>query len=205
MNPRRCPNDKKYNRIGDKGTIFKNNKLYCNFDCMVSYAARIAPKAKKQIDDRKKKAARRLNTQRKMDLKPRTYWYGQLQKVINQWVVHIRDKGKPCCTCGTSDPSIKYDAGHCFPVGRGGRDPRRFEPTNLHLQCSIQCNVHGSGMRHEYERFLIKEYGQNKFDWLKNESNFPLLKDRFQDVDSIKEEISRYKAILKDHGLRPRT
>lgn len=140
-----------------------------------------------------------------MDLKPRTYWYGRLQTVINQWVVHVRDKDKPCCTCGTLSQSIKYDAGHCFPVGRGGRDPRRFEPMNLHRQCSVQCNVHGSGMRHEYERFLIAEYGQDKFDWLRNESNFPLLKDRYPDIESIKGEIAKYREILRANGIRPNT
>lgn len=180
-------------------------KGFCNVGCMADHGLLKARQNQKRQAGKERRERRVTDKKRLAELKPRSHWYNSLQKLVNQWIVHVRDKGKPCCTCGTANPNIKYDAGHCFPVGRGGADRRRFEPLNIARQCSVNCNGHGSGMRHEYERFIIETYGQDKFDWLRNENNFPLLKDQFPELEDIKKEMARYRVLLRDNGIKPAT
>jgi len=112
---------------------------------------------------------------------------------------NVRDKDKPCCTCGTTNPFIKYDAGHYR--SRGACPEARFIPTNIHRQCSVRCNVHGSGMRSEYIDFISAEYGQEHLDWL--DGPHQSLKEMLPDADAIDAEIARYRKMLRDAGLKP--
>ncbi len=135
----------------------------------------------------------------KESIKPIKYWYDKLQIVINQWIVQVRDKDKPCCTCGTSNPDIKYDAGHYRT--RGACPELRFEESNIHKQCSVKCNQHGSGMRKEYQGFIIFNYGEDKLTWL-DEKHKPL-KEQYSDYEAVKEQIAYYRQLLRDAGIKP--
>lgn len=190
-------------------------KTPVGFFCNISHAQQYASEARrkqaerslaKQRRDKEKenKAVRRDLRERKKALKTKTQWFAMLQKLVNQYVVHVKDKDKPCFTCGTTNQNIKYDAGHMIAIGRGGADRRRFNLFNIHKQCSQQCNVYGSGMRKEYEIAFIAEYGKEKLDWLLNESNFLLLKDLFPHWSDVEKEIIRYRKLLRDNGLKPR-
>lgn len=123
----------------------------------------------------------------------------QLQKLVNQYVVHVRDANKPCCTCGTTNPNIKYDAGHYR--SRGACPEARYILTNIHRQCSVRCNVHGSGMRAEYIEFIRAKYGQDHLDWL--DGKHPPLKEQLPDAEAIDAEIARYRKMIRDAGLKP--
>jgi hypothetical protein len=129
----------------------------------------------------------------------RSQWYNKLQRLVNQYVTKVRDVGKPCCTCGTTKHGIKYDAGHFYT--RASRGDIRFELTNIHLQCSVRCNQHGSGMRNEYEKFIIEKYGQDHLDWLTLEKDS--LKVQFPNWQDIEAEIVRYRKLLREHGITP--
>ena len=144
------------------------------------------------------KRDRERTAKRKKELN-RSHHLDQLQKLVNQWVVHVRDKDKPCCTCGTTNPFIKYDAGHYR--SRGACPEARFILTNIHRQCSVRCNVHGSGMRSEYIEFLRAEYGQEHLDWL--DGPHQSIKEQFPDADAIDAEMARYRKMLRDAGLKP--
>lgn len=177
-----------------------------SIDCSIKYAiaaqgrqrARQLAKTSANIK-KKEKTARALHRQDKERVKRRGDWLDQLQALVNQYVMHVRDVGKPCCTCGTMKLGIKYDAGHCFT--RASRSDIRFELTNIHRQCSIRCNVYGSGMRKEYKDFIIKTYGQDHWGWL--EEVKPSLKEQFPDYHAIKKEIARYRTLLRDNGVKP--
>ena len=148
-----------------------------------------------------KNAAKRdieRTAKRKKELN-RSHHLDQLQKLVNQWVVHVRDKDKPCCTCGTTNPFIKYDAGHYR--SRGACPEARFILTNIHRQCSVRCNVHGSGMRSEYIDFIRAEYGQEHLDWL--DGPHQSLKELLPDADAIDAEMARYRKMLREAGLKP--
>tara|TARA_R110002096_G_scaffold146714_1_gene305445 strand:- start:293 stop:853 length:561 start_codon:yes stop_codon:yes gene_type:complete len=128
----------------------------------------------------------------KESIKTRTEWYDGLQVLVNRYV-RLRDKDKPCCTCGkTSD--VKYDAGHF--LSRGAFPELRFELTNIHKQCSVNCNQHGSGMRKEYEDFIAETYGDKHLRWLKGPHE--LLKDKYPHTDDIKEEIKKFREMIKE-------
>ena len=128
----------------------------------------------------------------------RSQWYNRLQTLVNQYVLHVRDVGKPCCTCGTTN-NIKYDCGHCFT--KKARPDIRFDLSNLAKQCSIQCNVHGSGMRHEYKLFIVDTYGP--LELMRLERVGRPLKEQFPNWQDIEKEIIRYRAILRSNGVRP--
>ena len=149
------------------------------------------------------KAQRKKDKYRLKELMSRGKWFIRLQILVNQWVVHVRDKDKPCYTCGTSNPNIKYDCGHRHHAGRGGGDRRRFILENLHKQCSVQCNQHGGGMPVEYDIALNIEYGDGFADELKCVVNYPELKDQFPTWQDIEAEIIRYRKLLRAEGLTP--
>jgi hypothetical protein len=123
--------------------------------------------------------------------------------VVNQWIVHVRDKGKSCCTCNTEKQTIKYDAGHCFT--RGARSELRFELTNIHIQCGYYCNMNNSGFQAKHKVFISKKYGDAHLAKLEDRTAWPTLKEKFPHTDDIKTEILRWKLILRENGLTPRT
>lgn len=148
---------------------------------------------------RTEKAERARHRQRKKEVKGIAWWYDLLQDLINQWVVHVRDKNKPCCTCGTSKPNIKYDAGHYR--SRGACNELRFELTNIHKQCSVNCNQVKSGARAEYREFIAYNYGKDHLEWL--DGPHPLLKEQFPDWQSVEVEVINYRKLLREAGIKP--
>tara|TARA_R110000850_G_scaffold276016_1_gene416685 strand:- start:64 stop:681 length:618 start_codon:yes stop_codon:yes gene_type:complete len=147
---------------------------------------------------KKQKALKSQIREAKKKARTRTEWFKILQKVVNQWV-RYRDRNEPCCTCGTTN-DIKYDAGHFYTVA--ARPDIRFELTNIHRQCSMKCNQHGSGMRAEYKVFIVEKYGQDHLDWLESEKAG--LKTQFPHWSDIEAEITKYRAMLRAVGITPR-
>ena len=176
-----------------------SKKGYGSIKCSAIHAkAKRESKEAKEVKQRNSDLKKKVKA-RKKEIIPRSKWLSRLQTLINQWIVHVRDKDKPCCTCGTTKPTIKYDAGHM--ISRGASPELRFELTNIHKQCSQRCNVYGSGKRKEYELFIIEEYGQDKLDWLNGPHQ--LLKEQYPDSESIERQMITYRKLLRDAGLRP--
>ena len=129
----------------------------------------------------------------------RSHHLDQLQKLVNQWVVHVRDKDKPCCTCGTTNPFIKYDAGHLRT--RAASPATRFLLQNINKQCSVRCNVHAAGAVGEHKAYVIATYGQEILDFIYGPH--PTLKEQLPDADAIDAEMARYRKMLREAGLKP--
>lgn len=169
--------------------------------CMKSWANAHTDKllAKVRKNDKKSKTKEKREDKQKLKaLMSRAKWYSKHQALVNQWV-RYRDRGEPCCTCGTTGDTIKYDAGHMFTTA--ARPDIRFELTNIHKQCSVNCNQHGSGMRLEYEKFIIRKYGQKHLDWLMLEKEG--LKYQFPNWQDIEAEMVRYRGMLREVGIKP--
>lgn len=184
--------------------------FFCSQSHAILFAQDKASKARaklitksKQVQVRKVKAQKSKDKARLKELMPVSKWWSKLQVLVNQWVLHVRDHGKPCYTCGTENPNIKYDSGHRHHAGRGGGDRRRFITVNIHKQCSVQCNQHGGGMPKEYDIALDAEYGQGFSDKLMCVTNYPTLKEQFPTWQDIEAEILRYRKLLRDAGLTP--
>lgn len=206
---------KKCKRCGEYHDAESGVQLPAGFFCSKEHAIehgieasrkrseRLRARAVRAQAEEAKNAAKRDReriAKRKKELN-RSHHLDQLQKLVNQWVVHVRDKDKPCCTCGTTNPFIKYDAGHYR--SRGACPEARFILTNIHRQCSVRCNVHGSGMRSEYIDFIRAEYGREHLDWL--DGPHQSLKELLPDADAIDAEMARYRKMLRDAGLKPNT
>ena len=185
----------------DKLRVVPAGKFHSE-SCMKSWANahtdKLLAKARK-LTKKAKAKERKQDKQKLKGLMSRAKWYSRLQVLVNQWVGY-RDRFEPCCTCGTTSNTIKYDAGHMFTTA--ARPDIRFELTNIHRQCSIKCNVHGSGMRLEYEKFIIKKYGQKHLDWLMLEK--PGLKTQFPNWQDIEAEMVKYRAMLREVGIKPK-
>ena len=174
-------------------------QAFCNKEHFIEYAASQSKRLIKKGDAIRRKESNKAHRERKKAVKPIKYWQDKLQVLVNQWIVHVRDKGKPCCTCGTTSPDIKYDAGHYR--SRAACPELRYEPLNIHKQCSVKCNVHGSGMRHEYRGFLIETYGSDTLDWL--DGNHTPLKEKFPHWTDYENEVIRYRKLLRENGIEP--
>ena len=175
-----------------------NNMAFCTFEAAVKYASANKAKGAKI----KQKEQKKKDVIRKKELMTRTEWYAKLKTYIHRYIVHVRDKDKGCYTCGKTSTGVKYDAGHRHHAGRGGGDRRRFIPENIHKQCSVNCNQHGSGMPVEYDKALNKEYGEGFAEHLSCVANYPTLKELFPTHYDIELEINRYKKLLKEGGIK---
>jgi hypothetical protein len=178
---------------------------FCSTSCAYDYQNDVRAKQRerqlakaRQVQAKTEKDDRARLRLRKKELMTNREWQDKLQKLVNQYVVYVKDKGKPCCTCGTT-ASIKYDAGHYR--SRGAAPELRFELLNIHKQCSVQCNQHGSGMRAEYREFIVRTYDQEALDYL--DGNHPPLKAQFPHWTDYEKEIDRYRKLLRENGLNP--
>lgn len=107
-------------------------------------------------------AADKRETKFKLEkLKSRSQWAKEAQQSFNAWV-RLRDHDQPCISCGRRHTG-QYHAGHLLSVG--ARPELRFEPLNVHKQCSA-CNLHLAGNVILYRSALVKKLGNEIVDWL---------------------------------------
>lgn len=127
---------------------------------MVAYADMVAKKSA----EKRAKAERASDRERKAELKPMQYWLKRAEKAVNAF---RREEdllsGYGCITCGTHDAE-QWHAGHWISVGASSAT--RFDPANIHLQCR-QCNFFGGGKASDYEARLPARIGQAEVDRLK--------------------------------------
>ncbi len=183
----------KYHGKTIRNYIVVNNMAFCSYD----YAAKWGYENKLTGKKRVEQSQRKKDKKRLKELMSRSDWFKKLERVVNQYVKHVKEKDKPCCTCGTSNNKI--DAGHFRSVG--SCPELRFELTNIHNQCSVNCNQFGSGKRAEYNEYIINRYGVEHYNWLIGPH--PSLKEQFTTWQDIEDEIKRYRKLLRAEGLTP--
>lgn len=75
--------------------------------------------------------------------------------------LYVRERdGLTCCTCGKTCGATNIDAGHF--VGRTRRS-LRWDPKNVHSQCSLPCNKLRKGAPREYALFILDRYGADEY------------------------------------------
>jgi len=185
------PRPKKCKFCGEKFQPERPLQPCCTIKCAIALTH-------KQHDDKNKRDKIERDRLKTKQLRPRNNWFARLQILVNQWV-RYRDRLEPCCTCGTTNQNIKYDAGHFHT--KKARPDIRFELTNIHKQCSVKCNQHGSGMRKEYSEFIVEKYGKDHLDWLNSPQ--PSLKEVFPNWQDIENEIKKYRLFLRSVGVKP--
>lgn len=87
----------------------------------------------------------------------------ETQAVFNDYI-RVRDKGKPCISCGCDMEGRKGDASHLYSVK--SNPELRFNEDNVHLAC-VPCNKHRSGNLLEYADRLPHRIGIERYEALK--------------------------------------
>ena len=107
-------------------------------------AQRVAAKADRAETRRRKEAIKTL-----ADLKR------EAQTALNRWIVHVRDKDRPCISCGRFHQGA-WHAGHY--LSRGAAPQHALNPLNVWKQCA-PCNTYLHGNLIPYRVRLIELIG----------------------------------------------
>lgn len=108
-------------------------------------SARAAAKVERAETRRRKEAIKTL-----ADLKR------EAQQALNRWIVHVRDKDRPCISCGRHHDGA-WHAGHY--LSRGAAPQHALNPFNVWKQCA-PCNTYLHGNQAAYRAQLVLEIGQ---------------------------------------------
>ena len=179
---RRCGACKTYFRPEQ---TFPGTVSWCSPECGLIVAQKRVPavkaKAARQERAQTKEARERIKTAAK--------WRVEAQAACNQYI-RERDKGLPCVSCDKPDDgSHQRHASHYRSVK--ACSSLRYHPWNIYASCA-QCNSHLSGNLLEFRIRLVRQYGQERVDWL--ESHNEVTRYTSQDLQRIKAE---YKDKLK--------
>lgn len=153
---------------------------------------RIIPQAKNKVVKEQKKV---IKEQKKVDsvaresLKTKKDYLNIAQKVFNTYI-RLRDKNKPCVSCGKHLKDNDINASHYFSVGSSPN--LRFNEDNVHNSC-IRCNKELHGNISEYAIRLPLRIGKERFEQLIQDRNKPAL----YSINDVKDIISTYKEKIK--------
>jgi 5-methylcytosine-specific restriction endonuclease McrA len=104
---------------------------------------------------------------RRDKIKTKTEWLTEAQAAVNAYV-RIRDRGKPCVSCGKPDNGThQRHASHYRSVG--ACSSLRFNLKNVYASCQ-QCNTSKSGNLLEYRIRLKASYGESLVEWLESQN-----------------------------------
>jgi len=107
---------------------------------------------------------------RELKKNDRKHQFQLTKSVIQKWVNHVRDAGRPCISCGTEKPTIQYCGSHYKSAG--GHSEIALDTRNIHRGCNRYCNkalsgnIHGNKTTKGYIVGLIERYDQAYVDWL---------------------------------------
>lgn len=107
-------------------------------------AARAAARVERAETRRRKEAIKTL-----ADLKR------EAQQALNRWIVHVRDKDRPCISCGRHHEGA-WHAGHY--LSRGAAPQHALNPLNVWKQCA-PCNTYLHGNQAAYRIRLVELIG----------------------------------------------
>lgn len=154
-------------------------QVVCSLPCAVALANQKKAKVYK---------AETRQMRKDFNLKDRSYQLKQAQIAFNSYILE-RDKAQPCISCGTQQP-VLYQAGHYKSVG--AHPELRFDESNCHKQCGMNCNNMLSGNIVNYRLGLVDRIGQEELDWLEGpHDSMKLLIEEIIEIKTI------YKAKLK--------
>lgn len=138
------------------------------------------PCAEKCVEAEKARKLRKERQEGLAKLKRRADYYKEAQAALNAWIRLVRDKDKPCISCGRHHEG-QWHAGHY--LARGSHPNLALHELNLAKQC-MPCNVHLSGNQLQFRRGLIERIGILAVELL--ESDTTPRKYSIDDLQAIK-------------------
>ena len=133
-----------------------------SIDASRKRSERLRVKAVRAQAAEEKNAAKRVR-ERKMEVKPLSYWMKRAQAAVNRYV-RVRDRDLPCISCGRHHTG-QYHAGHYRSVA--ACSSMRFYTLNINKQCSV-CNTHLSSNAIQYRLALVEKYGANTVECIES-------------------------------------
>ncbi|MBW2106613.1 MAG: recombination protein NinG [Deltaproteobacteria bacterium] len=137
------------------------------------------------IRKKQEKMYRKETRERKKKLKSKSDWLKEAQTVCNKYI-RMRDKGKPCISCGKEDNGQHQRHASHFK-SMGNCSPLRFHEMNIHASC-MRCNSYLSGNLLKYKNSLIKKHGKEIVGWMEAQTQ-----TYSWDIEDIKEVKKYYK------------
>lgn len=189
--------EKKCRQCKDKFQPVKPLQFVCSPLCAHRY-----------IQAQKAKKAKQESRKAKQAIKSRGKWLDEAQTQFNRYIrardrKWYTDQGKDpeCVSCGTTDSSIQFAAGH-FKT-RGGFPELRFHEDNVFLQCNRRCNlalsgnINGEMGTRGYRAGLLirlgEEEGRRVIDWLDGPHD-----PKNYTIDDIKEIKAKYSKMARE-------
>lgn len=170
---------------------------FCDDKCMLAYTK---DKQVKQRSDAKLKQ----HKNKEMKERKAAFYADKItaqdidhaRRHLHWWVVNVRDKDKPCISCGDGWGTVQWEAGHYQAVGSKYRKSfLRFDPRNIHKQCNT-CNCNKDGNVAEYSLGLDDRYGREYLEELKEQIRIaqtarPLTKQEIRAIGDKYREINK--------------
>lgn len=160
---RRCAHCKK--KVPVDEAVMGGIKSFCSFEHLIEFTR------SKPAKDIARKVIKR-ETKAKLDsLKTASDYIKEAQVAFNSYI-RIRDKHKPCISCGCLPGDMvrggTFDAGHYR--SRGSASHLRYNTLNCFGQCK-KCNRYLSGNVVEYRKGLIARIGAERVEELEMDNN----------------------------------
>lgn len=156
----------------------------CSPKCAIAHNKKLeAKKEKKEWSEQKAVLKEKITS--------KAEWLNIAQKVFNTYI-RIRDKDKPCISCGTIKQDIQWHGGHYFSVS--AQSNLRFDEDNVHKQCGNYCNKNMHGNLILYSEQLPLRIGVERFEALKARRGQKV----HYSIPEIKELIVKYKNKTKE-------
>ena len=137
--------------------------------CIDGYAEAQAAKAER-AEAKKARAAAKVERAsikaRKEAIKTLADLKREAQQALNRWIVHVRDKDRPCISCGRHHDG-QYHAGHY--LSRGAAPQHALNPLNVWKQCA-PCNTYLHGNQAAYRAQLVLEIGRAAVEALEHDN-----------------------------------
>ena len=168
-------------------------------ECLIEYGLKKTDSVIKKAKVNKKK----VNSRKKREYYDNDKSHQEKKAIIacNRYIV-ARD-GKICISCGTTDSSRRYSAGHYKTAG--AFPELRFHPDNIHSQCWWDCNKNRSGNIVEYRPRLLLKIGVRRLEYLEG----PHERQKYT-IDDYRDIADWYRYLLKElnshvpeNGARP--
>ena len=134
---------------------YSSMQICCSPKCALSWAK--TDKGKGVVSDAKVKEARKWTREKRKELKSVKTVCAEVQRDVNKYI-RTRDQGRGCISCQATE---FQEAGHYYAVGSKYQCNRfRFEPTNIHGQCTTCNHFVGGGNAEAFRYGLVVRYGE---------------------------------------------
>ena len=113
----------------------------------------------------------------------------KLQPLFNKWV-RLRDKDKPCISCGEYIDFDQTDGGHFY--AKSGYSGLRFDPDNCHKECR-KCNRYDESHLIGYAENLRERIGERDYKALQERARAYKINGVKWSRGELRELIIKYK------------